>query len=54
VADVADEICALQAAMDGFQVAKLESVIDQVDILITGTGNTWPRRASAAPLPTSP
>ncbi|MBD3758793.1 MULTISPECIES: adenosylhomocysteinase [Microbacterium] len=35
-----DPICALQAAMDGFQVAKLESVIDQVDILITGTGNT--------------
>ncbi|WP_243076955.1 adenosylhomocysteinase [Microbacterium sp. SS28] len=35
-----DPICALQAAMDGFQVAKLESVIDQVDIIITGTGNT--------------
>jgi adenosylhomocysteinase len=35
-----DPICALQAAMDGFQVARLESVIDQVDILITGTGNT--------------
>jgi len=35
-----DPICALQAAMDGFQVAQLESVIDQVDILITGTGNT--------------
>ena len=35
-----DPICALQAAMDGFQVAKLESVIDRVDILITGTGNT--------------
>jgi adenosylhomocysteinase len=35
-----DPICALQAAMDGFQVAKLESVIDQVDIVITGTGNT--------------
>ncbi len=34
-----DPICALQAAMDGYQVAKLESVIDQVDILITGTGN---------------
>jgi len=34
-----DPICALQAAMDGFQVARLESVIDQVDILITGTGN---------------
>ena len=35
-----DPICALQAAMDGFQVAKLETVIDQVDIVITGTGNT--------------
>lgn len=35
-----DPICALQAAMDGFQVATLESVIDQVDIVITGTGNT--------------
>ncbi|MGB4778126.1 adenosylhomocysteinase [Microbacterium sp.] len=35
-----DPICALQAAMDGFQVAKLDAVIDQVDILITGTGNT--------------
>ncbi|MFM6974770.1 MAG: adenosylhomocysteinase [Agromyces sp.] len=34
-----DPICALQAAMDGFQVARLESVIDQVDILITATGN---------------
>ncbi|MFE7846044.1 adenosylhomocysteinase [Microbacterium sp. NPDC057407] len=35
-----DPICALQAAMDGFQVARLESVLDQVDILVTGTGNT--------------
>jgi len=35
-----DPICALQAAMDGFQVARLESVIGDVDILITGTGNT--------------
>lgn len=35
-----DPICALQAAMDGFQVARLESVIDQVDIVVTGTGNT--------------
>jgi adenosylhomocysteinase len=34
-----DPINALQAAMDGFQVARLESVVDQVDILITGTGN---------------
>ena len=35
-----DPICALQAAMDGFQVARLESVISEIDILITGTGNT--------------
>lgn len=35
-----DPICALQAAMDGFQVARLESVIGEVDIVVTGTGNT--------------
>lgn len=34
-----DPICALQAAMDGFQVTTLEAVIDQVDIFITSTGN---------------
>ncbi|MFB2581161.1 adenosylhomocysteinase [Herbiconiux sp. P15] len=34
-----DPICALQAAMDGFQVARLESVISEVDIFVTGTGN---------------
>jgi adenosylhomocysteinase len=34
-----DPINALQAAMDGYQVARLESVIGEVDILITGTGN---------------
>ena len=34
-----DPICALQAAMDGYQVATIESVIDQVDIFITSTGN---------------
>ena len=34
-----DPILALQAAMDGYQVAKLESVIDKVDVLITATGN---------------
>jgi adenosylhomocysteinase len=34
-----DPICALQAAMDGYQVARIESVIDQVDIFVTGTGN---------------
>lgn len=35
-----DPICALQAAMDGFQVARLDDVAADVDILITGTGNT--------------
>ncbi|GAA2456331.1 adenosylhomocysteinase [Agromyces soli] len=34
-----DPINALQAAMDGYQVARLESVIGDVDILVTGTGN---------------
>jgi adenosylhomocysteinase len=34
-----DPICALQAAMDGFQVARLESVIYQLDFVITATGN---------------
>jgi adenosylhomocysteinase len=33
-----DPICALQAAMDGYQVARLESVVDQGDIFITTTG----------------
>ena len=34
-----DPICALQAAMEGYQVARLEDVIDQVDIFVTATGN---------------
>jgi adenosylhomocysteinase len=34
-----DPITALQAAMDGYQVAKLEDVISDVDILVTATGN---------------
>jgi len=34
-----DPINALQAAMDGFQVARLESVIGEVDFVITTTGN---------------
>ncbi|MET0782424.1 MAG: adenosylhomocysteinase [Microbacterium sp.] len=34
-----DPICALQAAMDGFQVARLETVLGDVDIVVTGTGN---------------
>jgi adenosylhomocysteinase len=35
-----DPICALQAAMDGYQVARLDDVIGDIDIVITGTGNT--------------
>ena len=34
-----DPICALQAAMDGFEVKKIMSVIDNIDILVTATGN---------------
>jgi adenosylhomocysteinase len=34
-----DPICALQAAMDGFQVTTIEDVIGQVDIFVTATGN---------------
>lgn len=34
-----DPICALQAAMDGYQVAKLESVLSEGHIFITTTGN---------------
>nr|MCH9800739.1 adenosylhomocysteinase [Actinomycetes bacterium] len=33
-----DPICALQAAMDGYQVARLEDVLDSADIFITATG----------------
>ncbi len=34
-----DPICALQAAMDGFEVKRLETVIANADIVITTTGN---------------
>ncbi len=34
-----DPICALQAAMDGFEVVVLEDVVDSADIFITTTGN---------------
>lgn len=34
-----DPICALQAAMDGFEVKKLETVMGNADIVITTTGN---------------
>lgn len=34
-----DPICALQAAMDGYEVKKLENVVANADIVITTTGN---------------
>jgi len=34
-----DPICALQAAMEGFSVVRLETVVSQADIFITTTGN---------------
>jgi adenosylhomocysteinase len=34
-----DPICALQAAMEGFEVRTLESVVDHADIFVTATGN---------------
>jgi adenosylhomocysteinase len=34
-----DPICALQAAMDGYQVATLEDVLGSADIFVTATGN---------------
>ncbi len=34
-----DPICALQAAMDGFQVTMLDEVVEMADIFVTTTGN---------------
>ena len=34
-----DPICALQAAMEGYRVVKFDEVCDQVDIVVTATGN---------------
>ncbi|MCY4571441.1 MAG: adenosylhomocysteinase [Gemmatimonadetes bacterium] len=34
-----DPICALQAAMEGFQVARLDDVVGTADVFITATGN---------------
>ena len=34
-----DPICALQAAMEGFEVKPLEAVVDKADIFVTATGN---------------
>ena len=54
-----DPICALQAAMEGYQVATLADVVDTADIFITATGNhniitvddmrrSWTRAARSA------
>lgn len=34
-----DPICALQAAMDGFEVKKMNTAIPRADIIVTATGN---------------
>ena len=34
-----DPICALQAAMEGYRVVRLESVVEETDIFITASGN---------------
>jgi adenosylhomocysteinase len=35
-----DPICALQAAMEGYRVVRFDDICDQVDIVVTATGNT--------------
>jgi adenosylhomocysteinase len=35
-----DPICALQAAMDGFEVKKMDDAVKRADIIVTATGNT--------------
>ncbi|SMD33205.1 adenosylhomocysteinase [Reichenbachiella faecimaris] len=34
-----DPICALQAAMDGFEVKKMDNAVEEADIIVTTTGN---------------
>src|SRR6056297_2575056 len=34
-----DPICALQAAMEGYEVQRIEDIVDQADIFVTATGN---------------
>ncbi|HVS11161.1 MAG TPA: adenosylhomocysteinase, partial [Planctomycetota bacterium] len=41
-----DPICALQAAMEGYQVAVLEDVLESADLFITATGNKGIIRAA--------
>jgi adenosylhomocysteinase len=40
-----DPICALQAAMDGFQVTTIDRVVSDIDFFVTGTGNAGIIRA---------
>jgi adenosylhomocysteinase len=35
-----DPICALQAAMEGYEVLRIEDVVDTADLFVTATGNT--------------
>ncbi len=35
-----DPICALQAAMEGYEVKKMDSAVKEADIIVTATGNT--------------
>ena len=35
-----DPICALQAAMEGYEVNTLENMVERADLFITATGNT--------------
>jgi adenosylhomocysteinase len=35
-----DPICALQACMEGYQVVRLEDVVEDIDVFVTATGNT--------------
>ena len=41
-----DPICALQAAMEGYQVVRLEDVVTDIDIFVTATGNSEIIKAS--------
>lgn len=34
-----DPICALQACMEGYEVVRMDDVVDKMDIFITATGN---------------
>ena len=34
-----DPICALQAAMEGYEVRRLDDIVDSADIFVTTTGN---------------